>query len=136
MASSETFSKQSQWIWKEMKTDTSSCLSNEKCGILQLRNDLKTLANTKTASQLYKYFLRSWLIASSFNLASFSFIPGTWEKTKLEYFSKLGYVHRSILCYQNFSERKGTREKFNTSVWKTNLNPWKTIELDFIQFQK
>ena len=24
--------------------------------ILQLRNDLKTLANTKTASQLYKYF--------------------------------------------------------------------------------
>ena len=47
--------------------------------ILQLRNDLKTLANTKTASQLYKYFLGSWIIASSFNLVSLNFIPRTSE---------------------------------------------------------
>ena len=81
---------------------------------LQLRNDLKTLTNTKKQHINY-----------TGTFQEVDLLPQVWtaylstsflELEKRQVKSKLGNPQKSVLCYQAFSERKGTHEKFNISI--------------------
>lgn len=101
----KTFIQQIDWTWKsdEDWPHVIIFVKWEVC-IIQLRIGLKTLANTKNNISTIQVFfgkLNYWF--PSFNFVSFNFIPGDLEL----HFWNLGDIHKTILCYQNFSEKKG-----------------------------
>ena len=85
---------------------------------LQLRNDLKTLTNTEKQHVNYTgTFQQVDLLPQVWTAyLSTSFMELEKRQVKSKYLSKLGNPQKSVLCYQTFSERKGTHEKFNISI--------------------